>query len=253
MKNYEILIKDFQRTEKENTKASKQSLKNNIAIFESFFEVQQKLFDNHFWGVLDPYYGLQNYERIVMQSFRKNIHLLYIAHNLTVQGNYGSANILLRQVFEFLILGKYAFIKKDDSMATKWLNRHQFDIYNKILKYLEKPSKTNFHNYWKIICIQAHATTSSHQITYKFEENKSQIHATSGFILLLLRCNYHLLSVCFINTRLSFRSEFYHYLKKSNSQLKVKARLLKKQILNMYSPLGKELIKDYETKWFFKK
>lgn len=251
--NLEHDFNEFKLTESKNRKAINKVFKKEIDIFKTFFDLQLKLFQNHFHVYSDPYYYIENRERIVLQSFHKTNHLLYTAINLIMNGNFGATNILLRQIFEFLILGKYVTIIKNEKIAEHWLNQKQFDIYDKVIKLLEKPRKSNFHNFWIMICKLTHATTVSHQISLKAPQNSEQIHGSLILILLLQRCNYHLLSTCLINRKLTYRSEFYGDFKSENSKLKNEARNLKSKISNLLSSEGKKLIKDYECKWILKK
>lgn len=250
---FEISFEEFVAVETENSKITNEVFKREFEIFKDFFDIQLKLFKNHFGGYIDPYYGMEEYERIVVQSFLKANHLLFIVVELNKKGNYGAANILLRQIFEFLVLGKYVNLIKDEEMALRWLNQRQFDVYDKVIRLLEKPSKKNFHDFWIIICSLAHATTSSHQIILKANSNVSHIRQSLVIGLLLQRCNYHLLSVCLINRKLIYRSEFYGGLKSENSELKQAARKLKREIYALFSSDGIELLKDFESKWVLKK
>lgn len=140
----EITFNDFKLITKGNITKSNVLLKFRIELFIDLFDIQQKLFYNHLPGTFDPYYGIQEYERIIIQSYIKNIYLLYSSHNLLMLGNYGAANILLRQIFEFLLLGKYVNIKRSNNLAEKWLSRKQFDIYDNIIRLFEKPDKKEF-------------------------------------------------------------------------------------------------------------
>ncbi|MES2863528.1 MAG: hypothetical protein V4666_05380 [Bacteroidota bacterium] len=248
----EASFEDFKSTENRNIRAINKAYEIEIDIFKRYFNIQNKLFVNHVGGLLDPYYGIEDYERILLQAFTKTNHLLYASLNLTNSGNYGASSILLRQIFEFQILGKYAYTIKDEKMSQKWLDGKQFDIYDKVIKLLDKPSKVNFHTFWLMLCKLSHATTSSHQIEFKAPKNADQIHASLIIILMLQRCNYHLLTSCFITKKLTYRSEYYLNLKKENSALKNEARLIKKEISNLLSSDGKKLIKDYESTWNFK-
>lgn len=243
---------DFKSTEERNIRAISKTYETEIDIFKRFFNVQNKLYINHVGGILDPYYGIEDYERILLQAFTKTNHLLYTSLNLTNSGNYGASSILLRQIFEFQILGKYAYTIKDEKMSQKWLDGKQFDIYDKIIKLLDKPAKGNFHMFWLMLCKLSHATTSSYQIEFKALNNTEDIRASLIIILMLQRCNYHLLTSCFITKKLIYRSEYYLNLKKENSALKNEARSIKKEISNLLSSGGKDLIRDDESKWVFR-
>lgn len=103
-----------------------------------------------------------------------------------------------------------------------------------------------------MLCKLSHATTSSYQIEFKALNNTEDIRASLIIILMLQRCNYHLLTSCFITKKLIYRSEYYLNLKKENSALKNEARSIKKEISNLLSSGGKDLIRDYESKWVFR-
>lgn len=246
-------VLEIRRAEKKNSLLSKELLSTQILLFDEFFTIQQKLFKNHFNGVLDIYYGLQEFERITIQSYFKSIHLLYTAHNLTLNGNYGAANAIIRHIFEFQLLGKYFSIKKGDELATRWLDQRQFDVYDTVIKRLNPPAKQHFHSLWIYVCNFTHATTASYQVGLDFQKNREQIFLTYHLLLLLLRCNYHLLNSCFINGRFRHRSEYgiFGDHRKDNQLLRKKASIIKKAIYNCLSPNGKNLIKAYESTWSF--
>jgi hypothetical protein len=247
----EITFNDFELITKGNITKSKVLLNHRIELFIDFFDIQQKLFYNHLPGTFDPYYRIQEYERIIIQSYIKNIYLLYSSHNLLMLGNYGAANILLRQIFEFLLLGKHVNIK-NNNLAEKWLSIKQFDIYDNIIRLLEKPDKKSFHEFWSILCIYSHATTSSNQIGFDFDKHEEEIFKSYTFLLMFARCNYHLLNSHLINNRLQYRADLYGN-KSKNKKLRMNAAKIKISIYDLFSERGKRLMKDYESEWKLKK
>lgn len=248
----EVSFEDFRSTEEHNTLVINKNFQVEIELFKCFFDIQNELLLNHINGFVDPYYHMKDYEKIIVQSFIKTNHLLYTSLSLTCSGNFGASNILQRQIFEYQVLGKYTFTTKEEKMIQKWLDGNQFDIYDKVIKRLNQPSKDNFHHFWRRLCVQCHATTSSHQIEFKASPNEEYIHESLIIILMLLRCNYHLLTSCLLTNKLIYRSEHYFNKKKENASLKSEARLLKKRILSLLSISGKNLIKDYESTWSFR-
>ncbi|HTF02905.1 MAG TPA: DUF5677 domain-containing protein [Bacteroidia bacterium] len=246
-----VTFADFTNHELKNHLASSETLKEQITFFITFFDIQQGLFRNHFTGMLDLYYTVQQHERVALQAYVKIIHLAYNTHNLIVNGNYGTANILLRQIFEFLLIGKYIMTTSDQSIANKWLDGSQLDVYDKIIKRLKSPNKKTFHDFWIVLCKLNHATTHSHQIGLTFKLNKIQILGSYSILLLLLKCNYHLLNSHFINRKLKYYSDHLCGCSNENSKLRIGARTVKKSISGRLSPDGRSLIKHYESRWVF--
>ncbi len=227
--------------------------KKDIQLFQSFFDLQQNLFYNHLIGVLDPYYQLQSYERIVIQSYLKSSHLIFTSHELILRGDYGTARILMRQTFEYLVLGKYAQIKKDNNIAEKWLDARQFDVYDKIIRLLKKPNKKNLFEFWKLLSNQAHAKTNSFQISLDIELNIEEIIATYRMNFIFLCCKNNLLKYNFINNRLKYYSKEFGLKECENKIIKQQLKELEKKILTFLADPGIDVINDYKSTWEFKK
>ena len=64
-------------------------------------------------------YNERNFDKVLMQACVKISYLLYNAHQLLLRGEYGVANILLRQVFEYLVIGKYFYKQQNEIWAEK--------------------------------------------------------------------------------------------------------------------------------------
>lgn len=245
----ETTIEDIENSESINNSLSSNMLEDEIGLFKEFFNIQRRLFYNHYPGIFDPYYNVAEFERIIMQAFIKSSHLLYNVHTLIISGNYGTANLIQRQVFEFLLIGKYMSKKRDGGIANKWLDNNQFSVYKKIIKLLISPQKNNFNQFWNILCDFTHATTYSNQVGLNFKRNRIEIKKSYYFLLLLMRCNYHLLNSCFFNPRLIYRSSYFGEHRDENKELRVRAKVINIKIYGKFSKLGKSLIRDYESKW----
>lgn len=245
----EITFEDFIRSETENQVLIGELLKPYAELFVKFFDVQQKLFYNHFPGIMVPAVHFQEHERVAMQSYLKITLLLFNCHQLILKGNFGVANTLQRQIFEYLLLGKYSSVQKNSDLANKWFESSQFDVYDKIIKRFDPIKRMHFHEFWKVLCRQAHATTTSLQIGLSFEAQKREIFTAYQFLLLYQRCNYHLLNTHFLNKKLRYYSSKYGFHEKENKQLKIEANKLKKDIYSLYSSEGKALIRYYEIDW----
>ncbi len=247
----ENTFEKFQLMEKENFQQIGSWFKVESELFRAFFNIQQLHYKNHHIAYIDPQYKTYNYERIVLQCFLKNIHLLYNCHGLILQGNYGTVNILQRHIFEYLLIGKYLCIIKSEEKAKRWLEKRRFDVYDEIIKPLKKQGKTSLHDYWVLICNQAHATTVSFQITLEHSHIKKETYAALYFILLLLRLNYHLLNSHLISRRLKYWKLNYGYSEIEDEEVRKMADICKNEVFNIFQRPGKKLIKDFESNWKF--
>jgi hypothetical protein len=253
MADIEIYFDEFLSSQKSTYNYLSEKFQNDIEKFHRFFDLQQRLFYNHLPGVSDPYYQLQEYERIVIQSYIKTTHLIFSVHELILHGDYGTARILMRQIFEYLILGKYVHTKKNNGIAEKWLDDKQFDVYDKIIRLLKKPDKKNFFEFWKLLSNQTHAGTNSFQIGVSPELTYEDILVTYRMNLIFLCCKNRLLNSNFINDRLKYRSEKYGFKKSENQVIKNQLKMTEKEILELFSDSGIDVINDYKSKWEFKK
>jgi hypothetical protein len=253
MGNIEKTYLEFKESQERFCEVISPLLKIELSLFEKYFNLQQDLFYNHLPGIFDETYNVYEYERIVIQCYIKSTHLLYSSIQLILRGDFGAARIILRQIFEYLLIAKYFYTKKPDSIVERWLNEKQFDVYDAIIKLLKVPDKKNFHAFWILLCSQAHAGTTSFQIGIGNNENVTESIATFHITLMLLCLKNDLLANCFINTRLKYRTIEYGHNKESNQELQKELKKTTKEIQLLFTDVGISLIKDYKSKWIFKK
>ncbi|MGG9963828.1 hypothetical protein [Ferruginibacter sp. SUN106] len=246
-------IIDLSKQFADNVNSVSAFFENNGKEFESLYDSQTELFNNHFPFVQDPYYVLKSHEQIVLQTFYKAHNLIYTSYRLLLEGNYGASNMLIRGITEYLLIGKYFSVKKDLLLADKWLNGTQFDTYEKAIKYLIPSQKQIFHKFWCLCCNDNHAMAHSFQVGFDIENSKIALGETFARLTILQICSYHLLGGHLLNGRLKYRSELWGAHKERNSQLK---SLITGNISNLKSALTKqgiELAKTYKSKWVFQK
>ncbi len=132
-------IKQFEKAELEHFNYFSDFLSNEINLFEKNINLQSFVLN----GCLTMFtiYPYSDVDSIVLQAHIKSVYLLYNAHKLTLQGNQGIAKSLFRQIFEYQLICKYFHVQNNDEEAKKWLDNRQFDVYDKVLKKLVKPSK----------------------------------------------------------------------------------------------------------------
>lgn len=144
-------------------------------------------------------------------------------------------------------------MQNNDEEAKKWLDNRQFDVYDKVLKKLVKPSKKNLSDFWRLLCTQAHATTTSCQVHSKIDDNQTEI-KTGYHIILMLTCleSYSLEFLCqrknVVRLNRLIGNELYGEFADCRQELKyvVESTML------LFSDEGKALINDYKNKWTFR-
>ena len=242
-------IRTFEEIESEHLAYFTNHLSNEINLLEKVINLQSDLLNGYL--TIFHVYPHSSTDSVVLQAHVKSIYLLYNAHKLTLQGNYGIAKSLFRQIFEFQLICKYFSLINNDDEAQKWLDKRQLDVYNKILKRLEKPSKENLFDFWKLLCTQAHATTTSCQVASNIDINRNEIRMVYYMILLCIegyslgylgkRKNMLLLKTLIGNELYDEFVTFKYDLKEAIAQ-----------ITALLSNDGIALIKDYKTNWTFR-
>ena len=162
MKNF---IGKYQQQEQENQVFLGKKLEIQVNLFIQGFNCQEQM-TFYYLNALGMWeYNERNFDKVLMQACVKISYLLYNAHQLLLRGEYGVANILLRQVFEYLVIGKYFYKQQNEIWAEKWLEDRKYEVYDKILRLLKIPDKKHLCDFWKVLCSLAHATPSSQQIS----------------------------------------------------------------------------------------
>lgn len=187
MKNF---IGKYQQQEQENQVFLGKKLEIQVNLFIQGFNCQEQM-TFYYLNALGMWeYNERNFDKVLMQACVKISYLLYNAHQLLLRGEYGVANILLRQVFEYLVIGKYFYKQQNEIWAEKWLEDRKYEVYDKILRLLKIPDKKHLCDFWKVLCSLAHATPSSQQISLDGQFNEIDIELSYNVVLILLCCKH---------------------------------------------------------------
>ena len=182
MKNF---IGKYQQQEQENQVFLGKKLEIQVNLFIQGFNCQEQM-TFYYLNALGMWeYNERNFDKVLMQACVKISYLLYNAHQLLLRGEYGVANILLRQVFEYLVIGKYFYKQQNEIWAEKWLEDRKYEVYDKILRLLKIPDKKHLCDFWKVLCSLAHATPSSQQISLDGQFNEIDIELSYNVVLIL--------------------------------------------------------------------
>ena len=250
MKNF---IGKYQQQEQENQVFLGKKLEIQVNLFIQGFNCQEQM-TFYYLNALGMWeYNERNFDKVLMQACVKISYLLYNAHQLLLRGEYGVANILLRQVFEYLVIGKYFYKQQNEIWAEKWLEDRKYEVYDKILRLLKIPDKKHLCDFWKVLCSLAHATPSSQQISLDGQFNEIDIELSYNVVLILLCCKHVLENYFYSNRKLMRLIKLSPEVAKEMVDLRQKSAAWINETTSLFSEDGLNVLKDYKRYWVFKK
>ena len=167
----------------------------DILIIEKLINNINHLMNSHLSALHTTHSHLQHKSQsIILSAIYKNFYIFYSSLELLKKGFFGSTRVLLRQSFEFLILGKFCAITNNQKVFENWKDGKTVYFSNEVLKKINNPNISEIKQFWILLCKYAHSTSTSQQINLSWDDNKKDINLTFTFIILLLDCHYHLLN-----------------------------------------------------------
>lgn len=243
-----INYKDFKIIISSNVEIIEGKRKAYLKVIEDLFDCQQQLFDIH-WNLASMFHSIDK-TQILISAYYRNIVTLLSAFELTKQGFQESARIVMRQVFEFLFIGKYTSISNDEKYLGHWLNGGHVNIEKQILSKLIIPTNENFLILWRLLCQWNHATRHSQQASLKYDEIEEELLGNLSIIIILLECNYHLLIKHYITSSALYLGKRYAK-ERVDSAIYIRKNV-SKMLMHTLSKEGKKFIKDYRLTWTLK-
>jgi len=202
----------------------------------------------------DPYVEPDEFSSMIFTAIYKNYISLYSALDLTLQGFYGAARILFRNVYEFLIISKAVAIRKDIGLLEKWKNGDDISLRKEVFSRVKKPKSLEMQNLWKTLCEFTHGTIYSQQVKLEYNEIKNEVKFNFVCMKMLLDMNYHVLNSYAANSSIQYYAKFMSDLHETDT-LKNKKKEIRTQISSIRKTLLKEpkrVILDFISKWEFK-
>ena len=202
--------------------------------------------------------GTSHHSDIILSTLVKSMNNMETVIELTINGDIGSARIIIRNIFEFLVMGKYMLLYDDQAVREKWDKIEYINIDRKIFKntvYPNNKNKTAFVNWWERLCQYSHATRASGQVSYDYEDIKSDIHLNFTFMLLLFSMLYHYMN-SFLAT--PYFKKYIQSLAQSqpdnehlNNMVKYQQYLSStfKKMKSIFSGECKDILNYYSAKW----
>ena len=157
----------------------------------------------------------------------------------------------MRQVFEFLFIGKYTSISNDEKYLGHWLNGGHVNIEKQILSKITVPTNENLLSLWRLLCQWNHATRHSQQASLKYNQIEEELLGNLSIIIILLECNYHLLTKHYITSSALYLGKRYAKERFENAMnIRKNVSRMAKRTINKE---GRNFIKDYKLTWTLKR
>lgn len=197
---------------------------------------------------LEPYANVNEVHRLLTPCFHKSLLSLYVAQSLTFEGLYGPARPLMRQAFEFLVIGKFCSVHPTSEVFDKWID--QMDVYlaSAVLKRVAKPELTEISQLWSRLSKWTHSTSESVQINVSLADSREDIELNAGLIGVLIRFADHLLRSHIATPSLKYYGRRY---RRSPRTVSAEDNLRKffAWHAEVYTVTSRKLIQEYRSKW----
>lgn len=221
----------------------------NLSDIKNILDLQYNVHINYCWTVnLENMLRLEYEHSLLITAFTKNLFSLYSAILLTESGFYGSARIILRNAFEFLLISKFASITDEKEVVDLWHNGENITLSRSIFKKFDVKNKDKLSAFWGDLCKYCHAMIYSQQVSLDAAKEEREIELTLVYIRILLECNYHLLVGHVVNSSMKYYAKTY-----GNLDLVPK---FKKELNKIFQKTRKDLekhpkkiIRAYKAKW----
>lgn len=243
----------------------KKQIEENRANISVAFESEQILCNYLFSTILQLaehylkrfYLRIGNSEHVdvVTSTIFKSLHNLYGIMDLTASGQFGAARIIMRNVFEYLVIGKYALLSNDSAALSKWENNQHINVDRYVLKYIrncDDKRRKEFKEFWADLCSFSHATRSSGQPTYVYDESyHDAIHLNYSLIQILYLMLYHFVRKYLYN---KYYSQYMNTMRNNDDQIdysKLEKKLsdTTKELKKSLAKANKDVLDFYSATW----
>jgi hypothetical protein len=181
----------------------------------------------------------------------KNCVSLYSILELTLQGLYGPARVIFRNIYEYLVLSKTVSIINDNTLLNKWENGEAISLRKHVFNRMLKPKSNELMELWDLFNKYTHGTIYSQQICLEYNSIKIEIQFNLVCIIMLLDMNYHVVNSCIANNSIQYHTRYYM----DDIEFKQIKRTIRTQVKIIREVLPdalKRAISDFNSTWILK-
>lgn len=179
----------------------------------------------------------------------KNILSLYTCFKLNIYGLYGEANIIYRNVYENLMIGKFVLLTNSKKTYIRWSEGREIQISKDIINKIQKPNQETFKLFWKDLCQWSHATISSGQILSQNDHESEELKNSICVLKILLIMNYNYLTKNAYNKHNYYMKKYGKDIWNEYKKLKSEFYSLKRKSIRNISDFGIKVIDDFSEVW----
>jgi hypothetical protein len=213
-------------------------------------DIQHEIAAQYSWLFDTGFAPRREAERTAFYIFDKSKYALFDALQLISRGAFGSARILLRQVFEGLMIAKVCMVSDDERLALKWRDGAQIYLGRDVFKRFQKPDPEPLSELWGHFSDYTHASRFAQQRTARIKDDIEFTEVGVSFVYLenMVECSYHLLN------SLILRRDMVYYAREYGKNYTVpELRLSAKQHFRdsrvRFGPGAIMLLRTYKSTW----
>lgn len=213
----------------------------------------QKCFRDQFNWMLgrNDFSHLGPAETPIFSALLKNEFALYASLKLTNEGLFGSSRVLLRSVFEGLMIAKFASVSGSHSFIEKWKRGDTIYFSKAVLRKIEHPVFVELSTIWSMLCEFSHATVYSQQISIQYDDIEEELRSNYTLIMILASFSYHLLNRHFVTPSMCYYTRRYGSWSDLN-KAKIKAKNVISIINSLLNKHSRAATREYSAKWQLK-
>ena len=165
-----------------------------ITRIESILDLEEDMFASYCAIMFLEGRVLNKFTQMSVAIISKNMDYIYSAFSLTQIGQYATARVIFRNIYESLIILKTVSITDNQVLLEEWMEGKNINMREKIFKKINYPKSDEMNRLWEDLCRFCHGTVFSVQRSFDYEKIKSELEYNYVVLEMLLYMNYHVLN-----------------------------------------------------------
>jgi hypothetical protein len=243
-----IFVSQMRKLMRTNRTKARRLYPDPISRSEALLNAHHAFASEHVWTFEVTRPNPTPTEQLLFSAVAKNELALFSILELTQAGFFGSVRPLLRQVFEFQVLAKYAAVDSTGDIARRWLRGDVPAIGRDVFPRLGQPVAGHLRTFWRTLHPFVHASPHSQQVSPHMEHNFDELGVDLMLFSLVLHNQFHILLQLAFNPR-SKRLAVQYSPRGRMTRLRRTIGQHLSRARPHYSAEGKALVRSFRTRW----